>query len=263
MKNQLLALTLVAAGAALAVPAPLASQSGDFRWSGNVPQGQTIEIRGVMGDVRAVPSRDGTVRVEAARSARRDDPQSVHIEVVEHAGGVTICAVYPTARGARRENACRPGGGNQSSERSDVRVDFTVQVPAGVEFAGSTVSGDVVGEGLRSDVRVSSVNGSVRVGTSGVAQASTVNGSVTLRMGPGPLPARTRISSVNGPVTLELPELNAELRASTVNGHIESDFPIVMQGRISARSWRGTIGAGGPELHISTVNGPITLRRVH
>jgi len=264
MKKQILVLAVLAASAAVAPPlAPSAvAQTADFRWSGALPQGQTIEIRGVNGDVSAVPSADGAVRVEGTKRARRDDPESVRIEVVEHAGGVTICAVYPTPPSARRDNECRPGSGGQSVQNNDVRVDFVVHVPAGVALAASTVNGGVTAEGLRSDVRASTVNGGVRVSTSGFAQASTVNGSVVARLGQNQIPGRARYSTVNGSVTLEMPAgLNAELRASTVNGRIESDFPVTVQGRVNRRSLRGTIGAGGPELNLSTVNGSIILRR--
>ena len=44
----------------------------------------------------------------AQRTGRRNDPEDVRLEVVEHAGGVTICAVYPS-KDAARPNECRPG----------------------------------------------------------------------------------------------------------------------------------------------------------
>src|SRR3954463_12572143 len=92
--------------AALSV-SPASAQ--DFRWHGSIPQGQSIEIKGVNGDVRAEPSGSNEVEVVAEKHARRDDPDSVQIEVVPHAGGVTICAVYPS-RGGARPNECQPGG---------------------------------------------------------------------------------------------------------------------------------------------------------
>jgi hypothetical protein len=36
-----------------------------------------------------------------------------------------------------------------------------------------------------------------------------------------------------------------------------------VQGKMSPRSLRGTIGSGGPELELSTVNGPIELRKLN
>jgi hypothetical protein len=261
MRNDLLALTVMAA--ALGATAPAAAQAGDFQWRGTVAAGKTIEIRGVNGAVRALPSDDGSVRVEATRQARRSDPESVRIEVVQHDDGVTICAVYPTPAGARRENVCRPGGGQNNVQNNDVRVEFVVRVPAGVRFAGHTVNGNVKAESLQSDVRAATVNGSVDIQTQGFAQASTVNGSITCRLGQSRLVSDVHFETVNGNIVLEVPAgLNAEFRASTVNGRIDSDFPIMVTGQISRRSLRGTIGTGGPELRVSTVNGSVRLRQI-
>lgn len=261
MKNTLLTLTFAGlAGAAGAVGA--AGQGLDFQWRGDLRQGQTIEIRGVNGEIRARASDDGAVHVEADRHGRRDDPASVRIEVVEHSGGVTICAVYPTPPNSRQENECRPGGGQNKVNRNDVQVDFTVRVPAGVRFDGHSVNGDVEATGIEADVRASTVNGDVDVATQGFAEASTVNGSITCRLGSAAFDEDVEFETVNGSITLEMPEgLNADFRASTVNGSIDSDFDVLVVGKFSPRSLRGRIGNGGPELRLSTVNGSIRLRR--
>jgi hypothetical protein len=260
MKTQMLTLMLVAATAAMAGHA--AAQQNDFQWRGTLAEGRTIEVRGVTGTIRAMASQDGSVRVEAERQARRSDPSSVRIEVVEHSGGVTICAVYPTPSGARRQNECRPGGGQMSVRNNDVRVDFVVRVPAGVRFAGHTVNGNISAEALRSDVKAVTVNGSVNVQTTGFAQANTVNGNITCQLGGRQFTSDVNFETVNGSITLEMPAgLNAEVRASTVNGRIDSDFPITVTGQVSRRSLRGSIGEGGPELRVSTVNGSIRLRQ--
>ena len=99
---------LSAALAALFVsPAPAQAQSPDFQWRGSVAQGRSIEIKGINGDVRAGPAGGNEVEVVAVKTARRDDPSTVRIEVVPHAGGVTVCAVYP-ARDGRAANECAP-----------------------------------------------------------------------------------------------------------------------------------------------------------
>ncbi len=258
MKRTLLTLTLAGIFGATAA----AAQAPDFQWRGDLGQGQTIEIRGVNGEVMAVASEDGAVHVEADRHGRRDDPESVRIEVVEHSGGVTICAVYPTPPNARKENECRPGGGQMSVNRNDVQVDFTVRVPAGVQFSGHTVNGDLEADGIQADVKASTVNGDVDVATSGFAEASTVNGSITCRLGNSSFSEDVEFETVNGSITVEMPEgLNADFRASTVNGSIDSDFEVLVIGKVSPRSLRGRIGSGGPELRLSTVNGSIRLQR--
>ena len=110
-----------------------AQQVGDFTWRGAVSSGEFIEIKGVNGDVIAERATGQDVEVRAEKSARRSDPGDVRIEVVEHSGGVTLCAVYPSSRG--RENSCEPGSGGRNSVRNnDVQVIFHVKVPAGVGF---------------------------------------------------------------------------------------------------------------------------------
>lgn len=258
--SRLFALALTAVTAAWAAPA--AAQQ-DFEWRGRVAPGDVIEIQGVNGEIQAVAASGNQVLVRAERRGRRSDPMSVRMEVVEYEGGVTICAVYPTPPNARRENECRPGGGHNSVQRNDVKVDFVVEVPAGVRFVGQTVNGSVEAEGLGADVRATTVNGDVDVRTTGVAEARTVNGDITLRLGRSDLSDDVEFETVNGSITIEMPEgLNADFRASTVNGSIDSDFPITVTGKVSRRSLRGSIGAGGPELRLSTVNGSIRLRRI-
>lgn len=61
---------------------------------------------------------------------------------------------------------------------------------------------------------------------------------------------------------MELPaDAGAEVKAQTVNGDIRTDFPLTVQGRILRRRLSGTIGAGGRQLDLETVNGSIELRR--
>ena len=258
----------LAATAIFVAPVRAQEQAPPFDWNATVAQGKTIEIVGVNGDVDATASPDGRVHVRATRTARRSNPESVRIEVVEHANGVTICAVYPTPSGSRHENDCEEGGGQSSVQDNDVQVDFTVQVPAGVRFAGSTVNGGVEGTGLRSDVEASTVNGDVRVETSGMAQANTVNGDIRARVGATTPSEDMDFSTVNGSIELTAPAgLDADLEATTVNGEIDSDFDVRSQGPVMdrqslRRSLRGTIGDGGEDLDLTTVNGGIRLRRI-
>jgi hypothetical protein len=160
----------------LACAAPAAAQ-GDFEWRGQMAPGQGIEIKGINGNVRAVAARGNEVEVNATRTARRSNPADVRFEVVPHAGGVTICAVYPAAPG-QPPNECKPGSGGRSSSRdNDTSVNFTVRVPAGVGFIGRTVNGAVDGEALQGNAEAHSVNGSIRLVTTGLANATTVDRS--------------------------------------------------------------------------------------
>jgi hypothetical protein len=252
--------TCAAAGfIACILPAAGAAQT-PWNWEGRLSPGQTVEIVGISGDVQAVPAR-GPARVRAANTVRRGSADDVPIVVVEHAGGVTICAIYP-ARAGQPANVCEPGGGSRNGSGADITVDFHVEVPATVHFTGRTVSGDISVSGLSGDVRATTVSGDIDVQTSGTATASTVNGHIDVIMGRAEWRDRAAFSTVNGNIRLSVAgELDAELRASTVNGEIQSTFPIVVEARHNMRNVTQALGRGGPELRLSTVNGSIELRR--
>jgi hypothetical protein len=246
--------------AALLLSTPAFAQQ-DFRWHGTVPQGRSIEIKGINGDVRAEPSGSNEVEVVAEKTAKRDNPADVHIDVVPHAGGVTICAVYPS-RDAAKPNECVPGsGGRMNVQNNDVTVRFTVRVPAGVSFVGRTVNGEVEATRLNGDIDLTTVNGSVTFSTTGTGRAATVNGSIHGDMGRADWTDTMAMETVNGSIVLRFPEsLSTEVRASTVNGEITSDFPVSVS-RASRRKLEGTIGGGGRTLTLESVNGSITLKR--
>jgi hypothetical protein len=242
--------------------AALPAAAQDWSWKKEIPAGRGIEIKGINGDVSAVAASGNVVEVFARKTADRSDPASVTIEVVEHSGGVTICAMYPNRRSSR-ENECLPGAhGHSENHNNDVEVDFEVRVPRGVLFTGRTVNGSVKATGLTADADVETVNGSVRVSTTGLAQAKTVNGSITVRMGRSNWKETLEFETVNGGITLELPDdLNADVSASTVNGSLSSDWPMTVRGRWGPQRMNGKIGSGGRELALQTVNGDIELRR--
>jgi beta-lactamase regulating signal transducer with metallopeptidase domain len=232
--------------------APLDRRGDQFQWSGTVAQGKTIEIRGVAGSIRAISSEDSSTHVDA----RRTDPTSVRIEVVQHDQGVTICAEGERWQGVD----CRFGVGSPNVRADDVRVDFVVRVPARVHFVGSMIDGDIAVERLRSEVSAATINGGVNIQTMGfAAQATTIEGNVVLELPAGG---------------------DAEFHANTINGTIESDFPLRLNNRgpsflpappslpdgtagagVPPQIVSATIGKGGPELRVTTISGNIRLRQ--
>jgi beta-lactamase regulating signal transducer with metallopeptidase domain len=202
------------------------AQITDFQWSGTLAQGETIEVRGVHGSIRTVTSTNGLIQV----NARISNPARVRIDVVQRETGVTICTVLPTPRGNQSE--CQPG--RRASAQGQGRVDFVVQVPAGVRFAGSMIHGDVAIDSPQSDVNV-----------------ATIDGNIALALAAGQ---------------------NADFYGNLISGTIDSDFPVHDStpglpsggrpaGPSGPRIVRATIGKGGPALVASTINGDIQLRR--
>ncbi|HEX8335799.1 MAG TPA: DUF4097 family beta strand repeat-containing protein [Pyrinomonadaceae bacterium] len=236
-------------------------QAAEFRWREPLAAGRTIEIRGINGSVSAEPAAGGEVEVVAVRRARRSDPEEVRIEVVRHGDGVLICAVYPNQGG--EPNTCELNNSRSQVRDNDTSVNFTVRVPAGVNFNGRTVNGEVRALELGADVDAKTVNGAINVSTAGFARAATVNGSITASMGRADWPLGLEFKTVNGSITLNLPaSLSARVEAKTLNGEITSDFPMTVTGSFSRRRLSGTIGGGGDrQLTLETVNGSVQIRR--
>jgi hypothetical protein len=249
----------------------------EFHWSGRVAPGAAIEIKGINGDIRAESAAGDEVQVVAVKSSRRSDVNSVTVKIVEHAGGVTICSIYPNENSGN-PNTCEPGPGGQGNSsapinvrNNDVRVDFIVRVPPHIGFIGRTINGEIGATSLASNVVSRTVNGSIKISTSGYAEATTINGEISAKLGDGNWPQSLVFTTINGGITLDLPSnANTEFKAETLNGSITSDFPLNMNsnssGRPNVNAWTsrrrvsGRIGVGGRELILRTLNGSINLR---
>jgi hypothetical protein len=228
-------------------------------WRGRLAVGQTLEIKGVNGSIEAAAAHEGEVRV--SKRARRSDPAGVEVKVIEHAGGVTVCALYPTPEGSEPNECVAGKGGRMNTRDNDVEVRFSVSVPPGVRLVARTVNGEIDAASLSGDVDAHTVNGSVSVSTSGNVEAKTVNGAITASAGRADWSGRADFQTVNGSITLSLPaDAGAEVEAQTVNGEIVSDFPVTVQ-KLSRHSLTGTIGSGGRQLRLQTVNGGVRLRK--
>ena len=238
-------------------------QSPVFHWSGKLAAEKTVEIKNVNGNIDAEASPGDEIQVTAEKSGR--DADKAKIEVVPHEDGVTICAIYPPGVFGGSAGRCEPKKSYSSNVHGDnARVHFTVRLPKNLRFSGTTVNGDVRAEDMGRFVRAVSVNGSIRVSTSAWAQADTVNGSIKARMGDAAWSGTLKLASVNGSIELDMPDdLSAEVKFSSVNGQMSSEFPqlAVNNGFPVGHSARGTIGKGGRSLVVETVNGNVDLKK--
>jgi DUF4097 and DUF4098 domain-containing protein YvlB len=146
-----------------------------------------------------------------------------------------------------------------------LEVEFEVHVPAGVNFVGRSVSGDVEAVGLEGDVKAFSVSGDIDITTSGIAQGSTVSGDISVTMGRGSWDGALEFHTVSGDVDIALPQdLRADVSFESLSGELQSDFAITMEGRRSqfiGQNIRGTIGGGGGSLSLKSVSGDVNVMR--
>jgi hypothetical protein len=217
----------------------------ETRWHGWVPGGQVVEINNILGNVRAEVADGDEIEVVALKHGT-DNPERLAIEVVEHKGGVTICAVYPNANPDHPFD-CRPshGGGFRIAATSDseahirwenggggdvllndLSVDFLVRLPRRLRFIGRTIDGEVSAHLLEQDIEAHSVRGDV---------------SVDMSSSPG-----------------------AEVHAETATGKVNSEFPLALRGDQRHGIFAfGRIGHPHRVLRLKTASGDIHLQRIH
>ena len=145
-----------------------------------------------------------------------------------------------------------------------VRVEFHLTVPRGAYLDEiETVNGSVTVSNMNNFTKVSAVNGGVKaVNLSGTAELSTVNGKTEAEFENLKTTDKISLETVNGTVNLILPsDINAVVRASTVNGRIENDFGLpVKKGKYVGRDLYGRIGGGGVEVKLDAVNGTLNIK---
>lgn len=263
----------------------LGRSSETWTWEGRVASGSWLRLSSVNGPVTVEPSSDNMIHVRAEKEVGRGSVTDVAFQVIQSGGDVRICALW-------RRDVCEEDGLRSNRRRDDddddddrdrrnVKVRFTVRVPSGVRLSAGTVNGEMRVRDLSSDVRASTVNGGVEVrNAGGEVRATTVNGGVNVTTRNGPVVASTvngsvnvsmgslsragdmRFHTVNGDVIVETPSsLDARVSMSTLHGSISSDYPLQLSGRFGPRRATGTIGKGGREIEMETVNGRIELRK--
>lgn len=231
-------------------------QRGEFHWKGKLAAENVVTIKNVNGNIDAEPATGDEVEVTAEKSGPHAD--EVKIEVVQQSDGVMICAIYP---GWFTSNHCNEWHSSNSHD-NNTKVHFTVKVPENIRFHAENVNGNITAQHLGRFVHASTVNGSVRVSTKSWAEVSSVNGSIDASMGSADWSGALKARSVNGSITLELPaDTNTDVSFASVNGKLESDFPLTVSGKLGSHMMAGKIGNGGRELKVETVNGSVHLKR--
>lgn len=252
-----------------AAPATAQDRQTDdsFRWTGRAANGAWLNVRNLNGSVRVEPGNGDEVQVRATKTWRRGDPADVRIAVSRYGPNgrdVLVCAIWGSNTVcSENEYRTRNDGHGNRNRNNDVNVQFIVTVPRWMHVRASSVNGSVNVSGTSGQIKANSVNGNVRAESSGgPVEARAVNGNVTARMGDIGGSEDLSYASVNGNVLVEFSgNLNADIEMSTVNGGFETNFPLPLRGRINPRHIRATVGDGGRDIKLSTVNGNVELRK--
>lgn len=252
-------------------PQTSAAQEDTFEWAQRMGNGQVLEVKGIVGSIHAVLASGDQAEVVARKRGRSGDFQEVAVEVAEVSDGFVICAVYGSWN--HGEGHCHPDHRNRRDDDRerhrgsdlDVEIEYEVRVPAGVEFQGGMISGEIEVEDLRSEVEVSTVSGDIFVSSSEVVWANSVAGDIEVEMGSLDW-EDLDFNTVSGDITLWFPsDFSADIEFNSLSGEMETDFDLTVRNQ-RKRRWIGTdmeatIGRGGRDLSLSTISGDVELRR--
>src|SRR5689334_11574909 len=143
-------------------------------------------------------------------------------------------------------------------------VSYEVFVPRRADVSVETHNGGIAIAEVTGRLEFSAVNGGVvlkRVG--GTVRGSTTNGGLVIELGGDHWDGEALdVSTTNGGVIMSVPEnYSAHLETGTVNGSVNVDFPVTVQGRIT-KQVALNLGSGGATVRAMTTNGGVHLKKV-
>jgi DUF4097 and DUF4098 domain-containing protein YvlB len=126
-------------------------------------------------------------------------------------------------------------------------------------------NGGVTISGVSGNIRFDTNNGGVRLtDVGGDVRGATHNGGLNVVLGGSRWDGTgLDVETTNGGVNLSIPDgYNADLETRTLNGGFRTDFPITIQGELTARNGISTtLGSGGPPVRVRTTNGGLKINR--
>jgi hypothetical protein len=155
--------------------------------------------------------------------------------------------------------------GPESTNNDGWSVSFEIFVPQATSLMVKTVNGGITVSDIRGNLRFEATNGGINLKRlAGEVAGSTVNGGMNLElMGTTWDGSQIQVTTRNGGVNISIPEnYSAHFQTETMNGSLQTEFPLNMPGELRSRNHDFTIGAGGPLIHITTTNGGVKLKRV-
>jgi hypothetical protein len=142
-------------------------------------------------------------------------------------------------------------------------VSYEVFVPRRADLSIETHNGGIAIADVNGRIDFTALNGGVvlrRIG--GAVRGSTMNGGLVVELSGDRWDGDSLdVSTTNGGVIMSVPEnYSANLQTGTVNGSVNVDFPITVQGRIN-KQVAVNLGSGGATVKAMTTNGGVHLKR--
>lgn len=217
-----------------------------------VNAGATIELREANGRIRVEAIDGDQVQVQATRVVKASTDEAAK-------AGLADFKISETASADRVEiDSTTPG--LQLTMSHSRRVDYDVKVPRASNLTIKTTNGKVTVQSVAGAVRIEAVNGDISAtGLEQGVDVSAVNGRVQLEFAKiGDTGARCK--TTNGQIVVTVPaNAKATIAARVTNGVIHTENLQMRATEESRRRLDATIGGGGPEIRLETLNGEIRV----
>lgn len=156
--------------------------------------------------------------------------------------------------------------GPKQERRQNWSVSFEVFVPFKTSVKARSVNGGVRVSDLEGEIEADCVNGGVTLARlAGNVHGRTTNGGVKVELDGNAWQGQgLDVETTNGGIKISVPEsYSAQVEASTLNGGVNSEFPVTVNGRIDRRNMRFNLGSGGAPIRAKTTNGGVSIQRMN
>jgi len=252
----LLAYGILAAAASMATGGALARTGGSPGF-GPAPFADTVTLEAPIaaGQAFVVDNSSGNTTIHAGRGS------TIHVEAARHyrmGGQAPEVRLTPRGDGVTLESSNARGRfpfGDSSS------VDYTVELPAGVNVRAQSSSGSVSVSDVTGEVRLETSSGRLdATGLSHLREATSSSGSISLE---GVFTEAAQVRSSSGTVNLKLlPGSAIQLDVKSSSGSVEPQGSLFLTGGATQRtSLTGALGtpASGAILNVQTSSGRVRI----
>lgn len=246
----------------LAGAAAAQAQSSESRFTPDLRPGQELQAENIDGDI-TITQRAGPAVIVAHKTVRRGDGNLVKAVLERTDNGYRLCTVYLDEVTDSASCNYRREGNHHGDRDLDVDVRYDIELPAGVTLTAHSVDGNIEARNIDAGASIHTVDGNITYSGVPANTLETVDGWVKATFTSTRWTHDVTVHSVDGELTLTLPAGSAfSLDGKTVDGDMDSDFPVNAVGRFGSHSFHGSVGTGGDHtLRVETVDGSIHIHR--
>jgi len=286
MRKSTLLLTLAAIPVLFALEPEKSRVQAEYHQSYPMQPGSRLTVNNQNGSIEIAGWDQNTLDISATRYAETQQVlDQLKIDVANAADGVHIRTIVPQdsenagvkyiIKVPRRAELAEIRSTNGAIRVNDVEGSASLHTSNGSVHASKTrgklqidtSNGAVAVQGIDGDTDVHTSNGSVRAdleeSRGGAITLITTNGSVDLKLG-AVTQGEVKAATSNGSITVRIPAVaGAHVKAET-SGHsrVSTDFDVRKEGENSPSRLEGIVGAGGPQLNLTTTQGSIRILKI-